>query len=427
MIWFYRLLFVPVLLVLAPAYLLRMRRRGGYGENFGHRFGAMEPLPARAAGRRRVWLQAVSVGEMLAIGPILEALHRDGVEVYLTTTTSTGYRLAHERYRALTIGVGYFPLDWWPFVVRTWERIAPDMVILTEGERWPELLHQAAKRRTPVLCVNARLSDRSYARLKRFRGVAHLMLDGLTRLLPGSAEDERRFLALGVAPERIVTTGNIKLDVQIARMSEAEKTQLRNELGLPDGLLVLGSSTWPGEEAALVTSLQRARAAGVACSLLLVPRHAERRSEIQRELEGSGCRFHFRSRGAAPGTVDVAVGDTTGELRKFTQLADLVFVGKSLAPHTEGQTPVEAAALEKPILLGPGMSNFRVIAQDLRARGAAREVSNPDQLAMAVVELLQDGARRAELAAAAGQWRRENSGAVERTLTVIRSELARRA
>jgi 3-deoxy-D-manno-octulosonic-acid transferase len=425
MLWVYRLLFVPVLLLLAPGYLLRMRRRGGYGENFAQRFGASPPLPAKVPGRPRVWLQAVSVGEMLAIGPILEGLHRDGVEIYLTTTTSTGYRLAHERYRALTIGVGYFPLDWGPFVARAWRAISPDLVILTEGERWPELLHQASRRRVPAVCVNARLSDRSFGRLQRFRAVAHLMLDGLTRVLPGSVQDERRFAALGVPAARIVMTGNIKLDVEIPLLTETGKSQLRRELGLPEGLLLLGSSTWPGEEAALVQAFQRARQERVRCSLLLVPRHAERRAEVEQELRVSGLRFHFRSRGAATGEVDVAVGDTTGELRKLTQLADVVWVGKSLPPHSEGQTPVEAAALRKPIVFGPGMSNFRVIARDLLSRGAAREVATAAELSRTCVELLKDATARAALAAGAAAWREENAGAVQRTLAVLRDELKR--
>ncbi len=424
MLWLYRLLFAPALLVTAPGYLRRMRRRGGYRGGFRQRFGRHPHLPGKPPGVRRVWLQAVSVGEMLAIGPLLEALHRDQVEVYLTTTTSTGFRLANDRYLALTRGVGYFPIDWWPFVATAWRRIAPDLVILTEGERWPEHLHQAAKRGVPVLAINARLSDRSFRRMKLFSSITHLMFDGITRLLPCSAQDEARFRELGVPGEKIFTTGNIKLDVHIAPLGDAERARLRGELGLPAGLVLLGSSTWPGEEEALLDALRLTRERGVRCALLLVPRHAERRGEIERLLRRSGLRFHFRSQGGAAGEVDVAVGDTTGELRKLTQLADLVFVGKSLAPHTEGQTPVEAAALEKPILFGPGMSNFRLIARDLVARGAAREVADPAALVADAQELLRDATRREALAAAAGQWRRENGGAVERTLKVIREELA---
>ena len=425
MLWLYRLLFVPALLLLAPGYLLRMRKRGGYGENFGQRFGAVPRLPLRRNDRVRVWLQAVSVGEILAIGPLLEALHCDGIEVYLTTTTSTGYRLAQERYRSHAVSIGYFPIDWWPFVARAWRAILPDLIVLTEGERWPELLQQASRRGVPVVCVNARLSDRSFARMKSLRVTSRLMLDGITRLLPASPEDAARFLALGFPAGRIVTTGNIKLDVEIPKLSEAELIALRRSLGLPGGLVLLGSSTWPGEEDALVAALRRARAAGLHCSLLIVPRHAERREEIAATLAVSGLRFHFRSQGAASGEVDVAVADTTGELRRLTQLADVVFVGKSLPPHSEGQTPVEAATLQKPILFGPGMSNFRLIARELLARGAAREVQDPAGLGVACEELLRDPAQRAALAAAAGKWREENAGAVGKTLTVIRSELSR--
>ena len=425
MLWFYRLLFIPVLVVMAPAYLWRMRRRGGYRGNFTQRFGSHPKLPRKDQGHRRVWLQAVSVGEMLAIGPIIEGLRRDGVEVYLTTTTSTGYRIANDRYLAQTVGIGYFPIDWWLFSVRAWRRIKPDLVILTEGERWPEHMRQAARRGVPVLCINARLSDRSFARMKTFGAATRLTVDGITRLLPGSAQDEARFRELGVPAEKITTTGNIKLDVQIPRSTDAEKVQLRRELGLPDGLVLLGSSTWPGEEEAMLGALRLTRERGVRCSLILVPRHAERRVEVERLLVKAKLRFHFRSKGVAPGEVDVAVGDTTGELRKITQLADVVFVGKSLAPHTEGQTPVEAAALEKPILLGPGMANFRLLARDLIDRGAALQVADAAQLATTAQELLRDATRREALAKAAGAWRADNSGAMARTLDVIRAELAK--
>jgi 3-deoxy-D-manno-octulosonic-acid transferase len=425
MLWLYRLLFLPALLLMAPAYVRRMRRRGGYRENFAHRFGA-HGAPPRRPGVRRVWLQAVSVGEMLAIGPLLEGLVRqDGVEVYLTTTTSTGYRLANDRYRGLTIGIGYFPLDWWPFSARAWRRIRPDFVILTEGERWPEHMRQAARRGVPVVCINARLSDRSYGRMRRFLPVARLMFRDLTRLLPCSAQDEARFRELGVPAERMFNTGNIKLDVSIPLLSAEERADLRRELGLGDGLVLLGSSTWSGEEQALFGALRAARERGAACALLLVPRHAERRFEIERLLQKAKLTFHFRSRGAAPGEVDVAVGDTTGELRKLTQLADLVFVGKSLPPHKEGQTPVEAASLEKPIIFGPGMSNFSLIAKDLTERGAACQVPDPAALAALAAELLRDSARRETLAAAAHRWHRDNAGAVGRTLAIIREELAK--
>lgn len=375
----------------------------------------------------RVWLQAVSVGEMLAVEPILRALKAEGVEVVLTTTTSTGYLVALDRCAALACAVAYFPIDWMPFSSRAWAAISPDLAVLTEGERWPEHMHQAARRGVPVICINARISDRSFARLRAFPAAARFVLGGITRLLAGSAQDAERFRALGFPPQRIAVTGNIKLDVDIPRLDAPARARLRGELGLPAASLVLlGSSTWPGEEAALVDALVSARARGVACALLLVPRHAERRGEIERLLGATALSFHLRSRGAAPAEVDVAVGDSTGELRDFTQLADLVFVGKSLAPHTEGQTPVEAAALGKPILFGPGMANFREIERDLLARGAARTVAGPAELSAQASALLLDRTARDAIADAAAGWRRDNGGGVEATLSAIRDALSRK-
>jgi 3-deoxy-D-manno-octulosonic-acid transferase len=426
MIWIYRLLFPFVLVALSPYYLLRMRRRGGYGTGFGQRFGSVPALPPRREGVRRVWLQAVSVGEMLAVEPILMALKADGTEVVLTTTTSTGRGVALQRYASLVASVSYFPIDWQPFSSRAWKAVAPDLAIVTEGERWPEHMRQAGNRGVPVLCINARISDRSYKRLSVWPAASAFMLRGITRLLASSEQDAERFRALGLPPERVFVTGNIKLDVDIPRLDEAGRDRLRRELGLPAGRpVLLGSSTWPGEEEALLAALASARSSGVSCSLLLVPRHAERRAEVERVVKATGLSYHLRSLGPAPREVDVAVGDTTGELRAMTQLADLVFVGKSLVPHTEGQTPVEAATLGKPILMGPGMANFRAVERDLLERGAARTVKSAADLVAQAATLLGDKAARDAIAAGSAAWRRENGGGVERTLAAIRSELRR--
>ncbi len=405
-----------------------MRRRGGYGAGFGQRFGRAPEVGPRRPGIRRVWLQAVSVGEVLAVEPIVRALAADGTEVVLTTTTSTGYRLALDRLRPLTRAVAYFPIDWLPFSARAWRALAPDLAIVTEGERWPEHMRQAANRAVPLLCINGRISDRSFRRMGRFPAASRFVLGGITRLLACSEQDAGRFRQLGFPDDRLEVTGNIKLDVEIARLDERGAEALRRELGLAAGRLVLlGSSTWPGEEEALVGALGAARARGIDSTLLIVPRHAERRGEVEKMLRATGLSYHLRSRGPAPGPVDVAVADTTGELRAMTQLADLVFVGKSLSPHTEGQTPVEAAVLGRPVLFGPGMGNFRTIAGDLLDRGAARAVGTPAELAEQASALLADPPGRTLLAAAAAAWSAANGGAAARTLAAIRRELAKGA
>jgi 3-deoxy-D-manno-octulosonic-acid transferase len=422
LLWFYRLAFVPVLLVLAPPVLWRMRRRGGYRQDFAHRFGSLPRLDPPLPGRTRVWLQAVSVGEVLAIEPLVDALLREpGVEIVLTTTTSTGLAVARTRYQDRVVGLGYFPLDWAPFSARAWARLQPNLVVLTEGERWPEHIAQAAQRGVPVVCVNARLSDRSFRRMRAGRAAVIRLLEGVTVVLAGSEEDGRRFRTLGLPPERVAVTGNLKLDVGIQELDTADRARLRRELGLgADEAVLLGSSTWPGEEAALLQAWQALRRTGTGCRLLLVPRHEERRGEIEQLLQASGVSYHFRSRGPAPAEVEVAVGDTTGELRQLTQLADLVFVGKSLPPHHEGQTPVEAAALGRPLLFGPRMTNFRAIARDLVAAGGAQVVSDSDALEQAVLALLPDAVERQRMGDAARRWQRANQGALARTLEHLR-------
>jgi 3-deoxy-D-manno-octulosonic-acid transferase len=252
------------------------------------------------------------------------------------------------------------------------------------------------------------------------------MLGGVTHVLPCSEHDAARFRDLGFPADKISTTGNIKLDLTIPPLSDADKAKLRAELGFADEPILLGSSTWPGEERALVEAYKTLRAAGVVCRLLIVPRHAERRVEVEADLRDCGYSYHMRSRGVASGPVDICVADTTGELRKLTQLAEVVFVGKSLPPHEQGQTPVEAAALGKPILFGPGMTNFFAIATELKSCGAAQVVADEKELATSVQKILSDATQRVTMSAAGLNWHRANQGAVARTLEIVRVELERR-
>lgn len=418
-LWIYRLLFLPAALLAAPFYLLRMRRRGGYARHFSDRFGSFSRVPPRTPGKKRIWIQAVSVGEMLALGPLLERLTTTpGVEVVLTTTTSTGYALAEERYGQKVCLLGYFPLDTWLFSHRAWRFLQPDLVLMMEGEWWAEHFAQAHSRRVPVVCVNARLSDRSFRRMRRMRALVLQLFGRVDQILVASRQDYERFVGLGFEPLRLVVTGNLKLDVGFVPLTAGERTALTPTLGFPNHhRILLGSSTWPGEEATLLAVLQALRRRSLPVSLLLVPRHAERREEIRSLLARSGVRYHLRSEGPPPSTsIDVLLADTTGELKKLTQLADVVFVGKSLHPHTEGQTPIEAAMAGKPIVFGPGMSNFRTIARELVEVKAARMVDNPAELEAVATELFVDSELREGMKQAGLKWFSANQGALERSI-----------
>lgn len=428
MIWFYRLLFIPGLLIALPYYALRMWRRGGYGKSFQHRFGRFHRLGAPPSGKTRIWLQAVSVGEVLAVRPLIEALQEDPkIEIVLTTTTSTGYAEARKRYMDTVMRIGIFPLDFWLFTRMAWRRIQPDAVILTESELWPEHLHQASKRKVPAYLVNARISDTSFRRYRKVPALARRMLKKFRGAYAASELDRARLVELGYPAERIATSGSIKFDVSIGeRASQAERLDLRQSLGFEGdkALVLLGSSTWPGEEVTLLEAQRALHAEGIDCRLLLVPRHAERAPELCALLKGQDLIWHQRSTETVPNPeLRIHLADTTGELNQLTQAADLAFVGKSLPPNEGGQTPIEAAGLGVPVLMGPNMNNFNDVARSLQRAGAAEQVADARELTEAVLRLAKDPAARESMRRAGIEWHRSNRGSSRRIAEGILASL----
>ena len=345
----------------------------------------------------------------------------------LTTTTSTGYRIAQDRYKDLCIGIGFFPLDFWPFSLIAWSRIAPDKIILAEGELWPEHLEQAKNHNVPAYLINARLSDKSFARHQKFKSITKNLLKQFSWIGAGSEEDARRLKTICDIDNQIEVTGNLKFDVSAdGPLSMADKNKLRSELGFGNSsetIVLLGSSTWEGEEAVLVKALKNLRDTGVDARLLLVPRHAERRDSVLKLLESSGLHYHQRSvKGpqAPEGTI-IHLGDTTGELRQLTRAADLAFTGKSLPPHDGGQTPIECAAAGVPVIYGPHMTNFKSICQGLEKNRAAIKCSDADEVLKEILTLSRDRNLLAKMSTAGVVWHKSNQGATERTLNKLLS------
>ncbi len=422
MIWIYRLLYIPCLLLVIPYYGLRMWRRGGYRKDFQHRLGAFRRIPPTAPGKRRIWIQAVSVGEVAAVGPLLEALDSSGrFELVLTTTTSTGYREARKRYRDRVHAIGLFPLDFWSFNALAWKRIRPDMICLMDSELWPEHLHRAGTGSVPAFLVNARISDKSFRRYRRVRGLTRRLLAKFETVYPASDLDAERLCALGLPVDRLVRTGSVKFDVDVGPvLSPAERAALLRELRFeaPSGtapFVLLGASTWPGEETRLLRILAKLREGGMDARLLLVPRHAERGEELARLLRAQSLPWQRRSSGESAGPEPcIYLADTTGELVRLSQAADLAFIGKSLPPNRGGQTPIETAGLGIAMVFGPEMSNFRSVADSLCGCGAARQVADGEALEQAVLDLAASPEARRTMAQAARQWHHRNRGSSRR-------------
>lgn len=418
MIWLYRLLFVPAFLLAFSYYAVRMLRRGGYSKDFSHRLGGQKKLPPKS-GKKRVWLQAVSVGEIEALASLIDMLSSE-FELVVTTTTSTAYKILREKYAAKCLYVGVFPIDFWLFSARAWEKINPDVCLLMEGELWPEHMHQAKSRGAKIMLLNARMSDKSFGRYAKFPYVARRLLDKFDAICASSEFDAARFIRLGASPLKVFTTGNMKFDSKPATvLDENGKAQLRAEMGFaPDSLVLLGSSTWDGEEEMLLKALDKIRADKIDCRLLLVPRHAERRNAVKRLIAGYPHGVRSESKTAPEGTL-VYLADTTGELRNLTQIADFAFVGKSLPPNVGGQTPIDCAALGVPIVYGPNMTNFRRACETLERDGAVVKVPNAECAVVELARLAKNPHARETLAQSAKKWHSSNVGASARTFAII--------
>lgn len=400
---------------------MRIIKRRGYTKNLPHRLGFLPNLP-KSPSTKRIWIQAVSVGEVNALESFIQELtQRKNIQIMLTTTTCTAYAILQKRYKNnLKVIIGLFPLDFWPLSALAWNRIQPNLAILMESELWPEHIHQANKRRVPIFLINARLSDRSFQRYQTLYFWANPIIKKLDSVLASSEQDFKRFLELGIDPQKLILSGNIKLDLASHQKPffNAQKNSFRQELGIQDNTRVLlGSSTWPGEEALLVETFRTFSAKHPESLLILVPRHAERRSEIQNLLQRQPLPYHFRSQHKnAPSGTRIYVADTTGELSCITPLAHVAFIGKSLPPNQGGQSPIEAAASAVPIVFGLNMSNFYEIAASLESAQAGIRTHNAQEAQKAILRLLESPDDCTKMSLCAKAWHQQNQGATKRVI-----------
>ncbi len=420
----YNLLFSIAYVAMLPRFVLRMRKRGGYRRGFAERFGIYRPdVLAPVAGTSPVWIHAVSVGEVAVAARFMTALRaaNPDLHIVLSVTTSTGQAVAR-RHLTANDALIYFPIDF-PAVARRVCRILnPRLLLLTEGEIWPNLIRRLDQCRVPVAVINGRMSERSFAGYRCLRWFFAETARRIALFLVQTEADRERLLALGAVPERVQVTGSVKYDLGTSGSDAADHARdLLRQAGIAESaVLLVGGSTWPGEETALAAAYRAARPQHPDLRLVLVPRHAERRAEIRAELDAAGLRTVMRSeldsRDGPPPDTEVLVVDSTGELAGFYAVADLVFVGKSLGQNHGGQNLIEPAGLGKAIITGPNMENFPGVIQDFRTAGAVRSVPDEAALTRTVGELLRDTPRRAELAQRAGELVARRRGALDRSL-----------
>lgn len=421
MLWFvYNLLFPIAFLLMLPKFLSRMLRRGGYKKHFEQRFGIFgQGTTARLNEARRIWIHAVSVGEIhIALRFIEEYRAADpGARFVLSTTTSTAHTLGRKKMDDRDVLI-YFPLDM-PFVMkRIFNAINPLKVILVECEFWPNMIREAHRRNIPVSLINGRVSDSSFKGYMKLRFLMRQVLELIDPLCMQGRQDTERMIAMGARPETVKTFGTAKYDLPPPSEEAATPAQaVLRQAGVPeDALILVGGSTWPGEEEALCKIYKTLREKVPALFLVLVPRHAERREEVVRAIEGQGLTASLRTQGASK--ADVLVIDTTGELMSFYAASSIVFVGKSLC-ESGGQNPIEPALFGKPIIVGPNMGNFPAVMDDFHSAKALLQVDSVQALEKTIETLLGDPAARESLGTAAVQLVESRRGVITNMVKAI--------
>ncbi|OHE74447.1 MAG: hypothetical protein A2Y14_03945 [Verrucomicrobia bacterium GWF2_51_19] len=416
----YRILFLPLFLLVLPYYTYRMLKRGGYGRHFSHRFGLFPKIPKH---KKRIWIQAVSVGEVRALQPLIEELQaQNNFEIFLTTTTSTGLQTAEKLFANKIAFIGVFPLNFWLFSALAWRRIQPTFAFLTESELWPEHLQQACRHKVPLFLLNGRMSEKSFRRYQQIPTICRWLFAKITHILASSDESRQHFIQLGCPAEKIVTVGNLKLDLSPSIPPDSAMIAAQKRaLGFPENATILfGASTWPSEETMLANVLKNTRLYSPNTYLILLPRHPERRNDISNVLKQTHFSFSFRTDNPSQPN-DIYVADTIGEMHKLLPLADIVYVGKSMAPNKGGQSPVDAALFGKPILYGPYMDNFKPLCKMLEEQGAAFRCNNEEALEHFIKHLLEDTAVRTSMGHKAALWQQSNQGATAKTLEALKA------
>jgi 3-deoxy-D-manno-octulosonic-acid transferase len=410
-------------LLFLPGQIAKLFRRGNYRHKFGQRLGIYgRDVRARLASHRCTWIHAVSVGEVAIALKLSAKLKELDPKFFcvLTTTTTTGFAFATKE-AGDGMEVLYSPLDFWPIMRRAYAVIRPIRLVLVEAEVWPNLAAEARRRSLPLALVNARLSQRSELRFRRFRFLVAPTFHCLDLVCVQEPEDIERWIALGVPSERIHHLGSIKYDPAETRVNPDLPLQVLRTCGINgDQSILFGGSTHPGEEAILGEIFQRLRADFPGLTLIIAPRHVERASEISAGLTRLGLRVRLRSE-AGTGRMsppDCVILDSTGELQNWYAVGTIVFVGKSLTAHG-GQNPVEPIIAGKPVLFGPHMENFSVLAQALVANRAAIQILDPNALEEKITWLLRDREAASRLVANAQGILARHRGATARTASLL--------
>ncbi|MFA5960461.1 MAG: lipid IV(A) 3-deoxy-D-manno-octulosonic acid transferase [Tatlockia sp.] len=412
-----RFLYSLLLYLLTPYLLVRLwwkgRRLSAYRQNIAERF-CLDKFPPITV---EVWLHAVSLGEVIAATPLIEALLQQKQRVLITCMTPTGRERAKAQFGERVI-VRYLPYDL-PWVLhRFFSKVKPKLALIMETELWPNLLVHAKKAQIPIFLLNARLSEHSFKGYKRFDFFFKPLISHFQCIFTQSEEDATRFRALGADPKKVQMLGNMKFDLRIQELDNASFRAIKKLLG-EDRLILLLASTHGDEEQQVLSRLNALQERLPSLLLLIAPRHPERFQEVYQSSINLGFKTGLRSKSASltPDN-EVVILDSLGELPGFYSIADYAFVGGSLVP-VGGHNVLEPIALGIPVFSGSHVHNFKTICRDLLEAKAIVLVNTADELIEEVISLHQNPSKKHQQITNASRVLHENKGAIARYMASI--------
>lgn len=412
-----RRIYTLVLYLLVPFIIARLLWKSRCLPAYRRRISERFALDLKSYGKVDVWIHAVSLGEVIAATPLIDAFLKSKKIVMVTTMTPTGSERVIKHF-GNKVSHSYIPYDL-PFVLkRFFKKINPGKGVIFETELWPNLIHESTLAKMPLFLVNARISSKSFRSYQQISFFLKPLLNKFEAILAQSKEDAARFVSLGADKFRVHSVGNIKFDLQHAPLRDNDIYNLPDMWGC-DRTVLIAASTHNGEENELLKILPRLRISIPNIILLIAPRHPERFKEIYRLSLNYGYQTRLRSDyGSVDSTTDVLIIDSLGELLSFYDLSDYAFIGGSLVA-VGGHNMLEAIAVGVPVFCGPFINNFKEVCESLLQAGGIKIVNDADALVKEVIGLhLNDNIKSIQVKNAAAVLM-ENQGALTRILSAI--------
>ncbi|OGI00724.1 MAG: hypothetical protein A2Y25_11685 [Candidatus Melainabacteria bacterium GWF2_37_15] len=415
MLYIYNIFLIVFAIILSPvvglAFIIKPKFRAGFWQKIG--FYKQTPHQVRGDKRKSIWVHAVSVGEINATEGLIKRMKQDfpDYNLIVTTVTATGQEIANKKLKNTADVITYFPYDFSFSTKAALKAFNPALIIIAETEIWPGFVNQASKKNIPLMLVNGRISPGSFKGYRKFRFFFKKVLEKFSLILMQTETDKERIIGIGAPLEKVEIMGNLKFDIN-KTLDENSIKNLQESLKTGNNRVLIAGSTHQGEDETALRVYNRLKCEFDDLKLLIAPRHPERNASVQNLIAKSGYSYGLRSKNDDFNNKDIILLDVMGELGQMYSVSHLAFVGGSFS-GTGGHNPLEPAIYEIPVISGPTVFNFRDIYQFMTNSGAAKIVSDEQDMYNQLRKYLVNDNKYSEASRACAEIFEKNRGALD--------------